>query len=105
MKLRFHATRLRTVKEQLNILLGRPVETEFEVEPLQDISGELPDLDMARRQALAGRPEIRAAALEVKRADLARRAKAAEYIPDISLNVSYLSFVNTSSTLVGNIAS
>jgi outer membrane protein TolC len=92
-------------KEQLNILLGRPVETTFEVEPLQEVSRELPDLDTARQQALINRPELRAAALEVKRADLARRAKVAEYIPDISLSLSYLSFVNTGSTLVGNIAS
>ncbi len=92
-------------KEQLNILLGRPVETAFEVEPWQETSWELPDLDTARQQALAHRPELRAAALEVKRADLARRAKMAEYIPDVSLNISYLSFVNTSSALVGNIGS
>ena len=92
-------------KEQLNVLLGRPVETAFEVEPLGEISRELPDLDAARQQALAERPELRVAALEVKRADLARRAKMAEYIPDVSLSLSYLSFVNTSSTLVGNIAS
>jgi outer membrane protein TolC len=92
-------------KEQLNILLGRPIETAFEVEPLQEISWELPDLDAAYQQALANRPEIRVAALEVKRADLARRAKVAEYIPDVSLSLSYLSFINTNSTLVGNIAS
>ena len=92
-------------KEQLNILLGRPVQTAFDVERLQEISWELPDVDAACRQALTARPEIRAAALEVKRADLARRAKVAEYIPDVSLSVSYLSFVNTNSTLVGNIAS
>jgi outer membrane protein len=92
-------------KEQLNILLGRPIETAFEVEPLQEISWELPDLDAAYQQALANRPEIRVAALEVKRADLARRAKVAEYIPDVSLSLSYLSFINTNSTLVGNSAS
>jgi len=92
-------------REQLNTLLGRPVETAFEVEPLREISLELPDLDTANQQALRNRPELRAAALEVKRTDLARRAKIAEYIPDVSLSLSYLSFVNTSSTLVGNIAS
>ena len=92
-------------REQLNILLGRPVDTQFEVTRLEEIAEEPVDLEAAQRQALTSRPELREAALQVKQADLERRAKLAEYIPDVSLNVSYLSFLNVSSTLTGNIAS
>ncbi len=92
-------------KEQMNILLGRPVNTEFAVDLVEKIAEELPDLSAAQQQAGANRPEIRATALEVKRTDLARRAKLAEYLPDVSLNVSYFSFSNTNTTFLNNLAS
>jgi outer membrane protein len=92
-------------KEQLNILMGRTADTPFEVSALEEISDMPLDVKSAQRQALENRPEIRQAALEVRRANLSRRAKLAEYIPDLSVNISYLSFFNVNSTFTSNIAS
>jgi outer membrane protein len=96
-----------TAKEQLNQLLGRDVLMEFEVEPVLDISGDEPDLVMAREQALRDRTEIRQALLKQQQAQQDLRAKKAERIPDIATELNNLSFLNwgrfmpTQSTSVG----
>jgi outer membrane protein TolC len=82
-------------KESLNHLLGRDLRTQFTVEmqPVSDIAES--DLEIARTQALEQRPEVREARLQTKNAQLDVRRERAEYIPDLSLQVSYLSFQNT----------
>jgi len=82
---------LATQKEQLNHLLGRDLETEFSVESVPETTD--PELDLAEvhAKALAQRPEIRMAELGVRQAEHDVRLKRAEYIPDVSLTVSYLS--------------
>ena len=52
------------------------------------------DLDTARKQALEQRPELRGARLQTKIAELDVRREHAKYIPDLSLQVSYLGFQN-----------
>ena len=81
-------------KQNLNRLLGRDLRTAFSVEMLP--FGELVewDLDTARKQALEQRPELREAKLQTKIAEMDVRREHAKYIPDVSLQVSYLGFQN-----------
>ncbi len=81
-------------KENLNRLLGRDLRTAFSVEMLP--FGEIVewDLDTARKQALEQRPELREAKLQTKIAEMDVRREHAKYIPDVSLQVSYLGFQN-----------
>jgi outer membrane protein TolC len=81
-------------KQNLNRLLGRDLRTSFSVE-MQPF-GELAewDLETARKQALEQRPELREARLKTKIAQMDVRRERAKYIPDISLQVSYLGFQN-----------
>ena len=81
-------------KQNLNRLLGRELRTPFSVEMLP--FGELVewDLDTARKQALEERPELRGARIQTKIAELDVRREHAKYIPDLSLQVSYLGFQN-----------
>jgi len=90
---------LQTQKQQLNRLMGRDVDTPFEVDPLTTASSDLPDLKEACARALASRPEIRLAKLQVRRVTLTRRMANAERIPDVSLAATALSTVNLSSSL------
>ena len=48
-------------KEKLNVLLGRPLETAFEVTPIGETSDALPDLPASKQHALRERPELQAA--------------------------------------------
>ncbi|MGB2626885.1 MAG: TolC family protein [Candidatus Acidiferrum sp.] len=81
-------------KQNLNRLLGRELRTPFSVEMLP--FGELVecDLDTARKQALEQRPELRGARIQTKIADLDVRREHAKYIPDLSLQASYIGFQN-----------
>jgi outer membrane protein TolC len=85
---------LASQKEQLNQLLGRDVQTMFEVEAASTIAAFAVDLDAVRARALADRPDVREARLEVEQADLDRRATSAARIPDVSLALSYTSNFN-----------
>ena len=95
-------------KEQLNLLLGRDVNTDFGVtdgmEAAQVMMRET-NLVEARQRALTQRPEIRQARLQVKKADLDRRAKKSELIPDVSLTYNYVSTFNYSDFVPRNISS
>lgn len=85
---------LATEKEQLNNLLGRDVRAEFRVVAVPDAGGFETDLALARTRALDQRPELREAGLKVKQAEVERRIKKSEYIPDVSLGFTYLSMRN-----------
>ena len=95
-------------KEQLNLLLGRDVTTPFtvsdELETAQVMMRET-DLTQARERALAQRPEIREARLQVQKANLDRRAKKSEFIPDVSLTYNYTSTFNYSDFVPRNVSS
>src|SRR5262249_17863836 len=64
---------LATQKEQLNALLGRDLETGFNVTFVPD--AELVNIDLSQSQAtaLAQRPEIRQAKLKIQQSELERR--------------------------------
>jgi outer membrane protein len=91
-------------KEAFNRLLGRDVRTQFSVEPQPPADSLELDLEAARRLALEQRPEIRQARLQRQMAELDVRREKAEYIPDLSLQLSYVSFQNVA-FLPQNVAS
>jgi outer membrane protein TolC len=95
---------LATQKEQLNNLLGRDVRTDFQVNSTADMNGFPADLESARNRALEQRPEIREARLKVKQAEVDRRIKKSEYIPDVSAGFLYMNFQNFDISLPRNIA-
>lgn len=82
---------LATLKEQLNQLMGRDVSAEFSVNPAPELSWVEVDVVAARALALESRPEVREARLRVKQAELDKRVKRSEYIPDVSLALVYVS--------------
>lgn len=94
---------LETQREQLNSLLGRPIDTPLRVSPAIEASW-IPDLNGAREQALERRPELRQARLKVDVAEVERKKKRSEFIPDVSLSVSYASALNMSTVMPKNLA-
>lgn len=90
---------LSTQKEQLNNLLGRDARIDFIIadgfETAQVIMRET-NLGEARQRALQQRPEIREARFRFKQAELDKRAKKSEYIPDVSLTFNYATTFNYS---------
>lgn len=93
---------LTTQKEQLNLLLGRPIDTDFRVSSAVEASW-IPALDEARNRAVTSRPEIEQARLKIQQAELDRRKKKSESIPDVALSLSYTSALNMSSAMPRNI--
>jgi outer membrane protein TolC len=82
---------LASQKEQFNQLLGRDIHTVFNVSPVPPFSRYQTNLAEARERALEQRPEIQEARLKVRQAEMERRLKKSEYIPDISLSFNYFS--------------
>ena len=78
-------------KEALNHLLGRSVQTDFSVEPVAAAFPEQEDLTAAAATALEHRPELKLAANRMRQAELATRGEKTHYIPDVSIQASYLS--------------
>jgi outer membrane protein TolC len=81
-------------KEALNHLLGRSVQTEFSVEPVPTALPEQEDISAARATALEHRPEIKLAANSARQTELATKSEKTRYIPDISIQASYISPAN-----------
>ncbi len=94
-----------TQKEGLNELMGRPVNTSFRTVGVEQIVEERMDFEEAIQKALSQRPELRQASLRVRQADLDVRIKKAEYIPDVSLALTYGSAFNFQNALPQNVAS
>src|SRR5262249_6904429 len=85
---------LATEKEHLNNLLGRDVRAEFKVAAVADVNGFADDLAGLRTRALEKRPEVKQAQLKVQQAELDRRIKKSEYIPDVSVGFTYVTLRN-----------
>jgi outer membrane protein TolC len=94
---------LQSQKENLNDLLGRDLQTDYNIQPQPAPSAEELDLNAARQKALAQRPEVRKARLQVAKTDLEVRREKAKYLPDVSVDVTYLALTNLS-LLPSNIA-
>jgi len=97
--------KLATEKEQLNNLLGRDVRAEFRVTAIADVNGFADDLVGLRSRALEKRPEVREAKLKLKQAELDRRIKKSEYIPDVSVGFTYVSLRNFDESIPKQFAS
>lgn len=97
--------KLATLKEQLNQLMGRDISAAFRVSAAPESLSPEMEVAAARTRALEDRPEIREARLRVKQAELDRRAKKSEYIPDVSLAVTYVSPRNFEAFVPKNFAS
>ncbi len=85
---------LENQQDQLNQLLGRDIRQRFRVTATSTPTLAELDLSVAQTKALAQRPELRRAQLKTKQAEYDRRHKKAEYIPDVSLAVQQMSFLN-----------
>ncbi len=86
--------RLDTQKESLNRLLGRDLRAAFTTEAEPPPSNDEVSLEAAQTKALEQRPEIRQALLKMQKAALEVRREHAEYLPDLSAQLSYVSFPN-----------
>jgi outer membrane protein TolC len=95
---------LQTQKQQLNRLMGRDPDTPFDIDPLSAVEFDLPGLQEARARAVESRPETRLARLQVRKAELDRRIKNAERIPDVSLSMTTLATANLSNALPRNVS-
>ncbi len=108
-KVELEALKLRnpiaTQIEALNELMGRPVNTPFRTVGVEQIVEESLSFDEAIQRALNQRPEVRQASLRVQQADLDVRVKKSEYIPDVSLALTYGSAFNFQNALPQNVAS
>lgn len=91
--------------EALNELMGRPVNTRFRTVGVEQIVEEKTDFEEVIQRALIQRPEVRQASLRVQQADLDVRVKRSEYIPDVSLALTYGSAFNFQNALPQNVAS
>lgn len=91
-------------KEYLNDLMGRDIRTEFRVEPAPPASFEETELQAAQQRALARRPEIRQAEINVQRAGYDRRIAKADFIPEVGIAFNYISPFNVE-VLPKNVAS
>jgi len=78
----------------MNDLLGRELTHDFTLTAIPEPSVEEVDLQAVVGRALDRRPDLKQARLQVDQADADRRLKKAEYIPELSLAFTYLTFTN-----------
>lgn len=83
-----------TLKEQLNLTLGRDLNAEVTSAPLTTETTFEADLVRAQAAALEERPAIREAKLKVQQAGYDLQRTKASAIPEISVSFNYLGFYN-----------
>ena len=96
---------IQTQKEQLNRLMGRPIDAPLDINVSSIVHQEPVSLSDAYAEALRSRPEIRLAKVQQRKAGLERRLASAERIPDVSLSLFSLRTVNFSSVLPHSVSS
>jgi outer membrane protein TolC len=82
---------LATQKQQLNSLIGRDIHTDFTVPETPEPAEFETDLTAARPRALERRPEIKEARLKLEQAEIDRKVKKSEFIPEVSASFNYIS--------------
>ncbi len=80
---------IRSRKENLNRLMGRDIETAFDVVSVPEPAPFEIDGEEAVSKALMNRPELKETRLRVQQAEYGKRLKKAEYIPDLNLSLNY----------------
>lgn len=83
-----------TLKEQLNVLTGRSLTTDFEVVAAPDQIAFEADVTALETQALRDRPEVRQARLRAQQAEFDTKRTIAAGRPEISLTFQYLGLYN-----------
>jgi outer membrane protein len=96
---------IQSQKEQLNRLMGRPIDAPLEIDVSSVIANEPVSLPDASAEALKFRPEIRLARVQQRKSQLERRLASAERIPDVSLSWFGLRTVNFSSVFPSAVSS
>jgi outer membrane protein len=96
---------IQSQKEQLNRLMGRPIDEPLEIDIWSIVESEPMSLSDAYAEALSSRPEIRLAKVQQRKMQLERRIASAERIPDVSLSLFGLRTVNYSSVLPNSVSS
>jgi outer membrane protein TolC len=92
-----------TLKEQINQLMGRPIDEEFRTQNVAEADAAWGDLAEARRRALANRPEIAEAQARITQASLDRRSAAIDWMPNISMNATYFTTLNLTGIVPANL--
>jgi outer membrane protein len=95
---------IQTQKEQLNRLMGRPIDAPLEIDISSIVESEPESLTDAYAEALSSRPEIRLAKVQERKTQLERRLASAQRIPDISLSLLALRTVNFSSVFPNTVS-
>ena len=96
---------IETQKEQLNRLMGRPIDAPLEIDVSSIVESEPVSLTDAYAEALSSRPDIRLARVHQRQTQLERRLASAERIPDVSLSLQALRTVNFSSVFPNSVSS
>jgi outer membrane protein TolC len=96
---------IQTQKEQLNRLMGRPIDAPLEIDVSSVIENEPVALTDANAEALRSRPEIRLAKVQQRKIQLERRLASAARIPDVSLSWFGFRTVNFSSVFPSAVSS
>jgi len=81
-------------KEQLNVLLGRDVRTPFRVTAMVEALVPAMTVAEAQTRAIDARPDVKQARLALQQAELVRRIAKTDYLPELSVGVSYLTPMN-----------
>jgi outer membrane protein len=96
---------IQTQKEQLNLLMGRPIDSPLDIDLSSIVYNDVVSLDDAYAEALMSRPELRLAKVQRRRSELERRLASAERIPDVSLSLFALRTVNYGSVFPNTVSS
>ncbi len=81
-------------REQLNHLMGRPIEIPFGVSPVPEMTAYELDLEAARAAALRNRADLNEARLRRRQAEIDHRVRKWDFVPDVSLAYTYVGLPN-----------
>jgi outer membrane protein len=77
-------------REEFNHLLGRPLNSQVQIEVIPEAAANEINVEQAERQALSMRPEIRQADLRVRQLSAETKVIYSQYIPNVSVGAVYV---------------
>lgn len=93
-----------TLKEQINQLIGRPIDQDFRTQPVAEAEAAWGDLAEARRRAVDARPELAEAKAKLNQASLDRKLKASAWIPNVDLTGTLFTTFHLTNVVPANLA-
>ncbi|MCO1335894.1 TolC family protein [Microbulbifer sp. OS29] len=87
---------METTKERLNALMGRSVETPFNIQGLPNPHQVTFDVETSLGLAFEQRPDLIESELSIERAEYSYDVKKSEYIPEVDLNIEYIKLYDVS---------